>query len=619
MAVLSDDTVRRVMTEALAPAHFFVGPSIDLEWSTATGEEVWEVFQGRLLDAAQTRQRRFFVTHSVFLLRNGQRSAEPLLSLKWDVPDGALHVVRAILCYAWEGYHAGHNVYLSRETTRWVRELVGTVSLENMTDADMLRAELTDLLFRAVVGTSRLPLTSWESPVPEFALGQLAYVDPPPVRHTPLREPTELLPDGSECPEHHTMTIKRLEAFLRSASSADLEWAAERMCSLGWKASALVALYRGLFLEVSLSPYTEFVDNALRFLDLLARRGGVAESDVVDFLSWLLRQLGRHLTAYDLTTFHHRGANYPDALLLDAALKAYLGWVERRPDWFLGSGPLPPGRDGLFRRRRRALRQACLLRRWYEGHPVPDAPTSPGENQRILPPPYSRVPDEQIFDPTKRTRKLYQDDPLDALLTSHARHTLEQSLQDLDHPEELRELGMALFLDRPLGGGKPPATPDLTPLLTYEAFSRAVADARLRYLTQTLHWLADNRFREHLANLAVNGIALRPSQPSGPPRIVSLLDAWKSVSDFLLLRTTRRSLAEFMAACPAPVIGLPHDAIRLIVRADYVGQGDPTTLWVYDQHLRRRAEWTFVPQAGYARRGIRECPVSGLQLRRAWD
>ena len=58
----------------------------------------------------------------------------------------------------------------------------------------------------------------------------------------------------------------------------------------------------------------------------------------MDFLGWLLRQIGRHLTAYDLVTFHHRGANYPDALVLDAVLKAYLARIEREPELFLDGG-----------------------------------------------------------------------------------------------------------------------------------------------------------------------------------------------------------------------------------------------------------------------------------------
>src|SRR5207244_12098624 len=83
-------------------------------------------------------------------------------------------------------------------------------------------------------------------------------------------------------------------------------------------------LLRTLFNEVSLSPYTGFVDSTLAFLQTLVEQGAMAAEDQIDFLSYLLRQICRHLTAYDLITFHHRGANYPDALLLDSALKAYL-------------------------------------------------------------------------------------------------------------------------------------------------------------------------------------------------------------------------------------------------------------------------------------------------------
>src|SRR5947208_176843 len=84
------------------------------------------------------------------------------------------HITRAILCYAWEGYHAGDNVYLSRPTHKWVRELVGTISLDRFADADELRDELIGLLFQAVVGCSRLPLQSVEAPLPAYSLGWLA-------------------------------------------------------------------------------------------------------------------------------------------------------------------------------------------------------------------------------------------------------------------------------------------------------------------------------------------------------------------------------------------------------------------------------------------------------------
>ncbi len=54
----------------------------------------------------------------------------------------------------------------------------------------------------------------------------------------------------------------------------------------------------------------------------------------------------------------------------------------------------------------------------------------------------------------------------------------------LKHPSRLRELGTALFLDRPLGCGKLPGQVDRTPLLSYEAFSHARTIERLRQLTE---------------------------------------------------------------------------------------------------------------------------------------
>src|SRR5262249_20344183 len=136
------------------------------------------------------------------------------------------------------------------------------------------------------------------------------------------------------------------------------------------------------------------------------------------------------------------------------------------------------------RLRRRALRQGWLLRRHYEGHLVPDAPTSPGENARVLPPPHRRVPEEQILQVIQRTRRLYDGDPLAAHLGERAGRVLRRGAADLHPADELRELGMAVFIDRPLGVLKAPAEPDQTPLLSYEAFSQAIADRRITDLAR---------------------------------------------------------------------------------------------------------------------------------------
>ena len=63
---------------------------------------------------------------------------------------------------------------------------------------------------------------------------------------------------------------------------------------------------------------------------------------------------------------------------------------------------------------------------------------------------------------------------------------LRQSVRDLWQPEELAELGTALFLDRPFGVGKAPAEPDATLLLSYEAFSPSLAERRLDSLSEKL-------------------------------------------------------------------------------------------------------------------------------------
>src|SRR5581483_5260325 len=154
--------------------------------------------------------------------------------------------------------------------------------------------------------------------------------------------------------------------------------------------------------------------------------------------------------------------------------------------------------------RRRALRQGWHLRRRYEGHAIPDLPTSPGENMRVLPPSHPRVPEEQITQSARRSRQLYSGDPLlprisgalDPRVRSDSRsesatgtriaEVLHQSFLYLEHPDEWRELGLGVFLDRPLGVGKAAAEPDSTLLLAAEAFSISIARQRLLALADDL-------------------------------------------------------------------------------------------------------------------------------------
>ncbi|HZT83091.1 MAG TPA: hypothetical protein VFA26_22880, partial [Gemmataceae bacterium] len=309
---------------------------------------------------------------------------------------------------------------------------------------------------------------------------------------------------------------------------------------------------------------------------------------------------------------------YPDALVLDLLIKFYLALIERRPDLFAADNRL----------RRRALRQAWLLRRRYEGHPVPDAPTSPGENARVLPPPFARVPEDQILYPHRRNCRLYDGDPLDRHLGESGRAVLRQSIEDLRHPAELRELGLAVFLDRPLGAGKAPTEPDGTLLLSYLAFSRAVARQRLRFLAERLKLLPEEEhaaLRRSLDGLEVAGLPLDAVVGSPRPGSVCLLDARKAADDFVFLRLTDRAAGDFLRQYGLGELmrrfKLPNMARApiLIVRSNSP-EGPPRVgLSLYDGRLRKRVEMDFDPRMGYASRGGVEYPLSPLRVLRVWE
>src|SRR5262249_12731377 len=153
---------------------------------------------------------------------------------------------------------------------------------------------------------------------------------------------------------------------------------------------------------------------------------------------------------------------------------------ERRPDLFRAEAEPAGGPQHALRQRRQALLRGWLLRRTYEGHPVPDAPTSPGENARVLPPPHVRVPAEQILQSTRRRRRLFETDP--RTVGPESLGVVHQSVANLMDPSLLEGLGRAVFIDRPLGVFKAPSEPDLTPLLAYRAVSPSVVARNLERL-----------------------------------------------------------------------------------------------------------------------------------------
>ena len=220
----------------------------------------------------------------------------------------------------------------------------------------------------------------------------------------------------------------------------------------------------------------------------------------------------------------------------------------------------------------------------------------------MLPPPFVRVPDEQILDPSKRSKKLYENDPLEAYLGEHARAALQQSILDLHHPPELRELGMAVFLDRPLGVFKQPGERDQTLLLSYEAFSRSIAVDRLRFLTVSLGLVEERAYQALLQNLEVELVVPGVALPAGP-----------------VPGTTRRAVQDFLRQYDLSPLARRCSLDYLAVAALILRGSSPGQLTIYDDRLRKRLELEMNFREGYAvRRGV-EYLRAGLRVLGSWE
>ena len=624
------EEIRRIIVERLGYGHFFVEPPAGIELEFWPHEELtWEIYHGRLLDAAQTRRQQSFESWNLYWIQDKRLSDQPILSVKFDTERYCLHVTRGIECYAWEAYDDGSNVILTREVRKWARELVATLDLRAYSNLEHLREDLGFRLFQAVIGTSRLPLTSLEAPLPGFTLGKLAYFP----SMTGQGHALKLVGLNIEYALVNAQTtlekVKAFEFVLRGSSPKELlalpARFAKRPPEAGVDVNQLPGFILSVFDEVSLSPYTHFVERMLGFLRDLDERGPlISPAQRADILSTILRRLGRHLTAFDLVTFHHRGANYPDLLMLDAVLKELLALAERWPDLF---APLTSKTKEQARAcwlRLRGLRQGYFFRRRYEGHLVPDVPTSHGENMRVLPPSFRHLSEEQILDPSARQRRLFADDDIDSHVYPNANSALAASFQLLDlEPAELQELGTALVLDRPLGIFKHPTEPDQTLLLSYVAFSRTIAERRFREM-HDLGMFDDEQFTKAQAKLAalkIDGIPIPKRSVPPRPGVPSLEDALKVAPDFVLLRTTRRTVNDFLTQYDVnavrhrfPLELLPDTQRVVIVGGE--GQG-PASLMIHTAALR--LEFAFDPKAGHVVHRCHEYPVGGLQLVRVWE
>ena len=672
---MSPEDVQSVVSRSVAPKCFFVAAPVRLRVEHVQCEEViWEIYLGHLLDQSQTRARQSFETWHVWLddLPDGAKTDAshprgPVISIRLDAEEGALHVCRGLLVRGYESFEPSPGAIDSRPCLKWQTELVGTIDLGRFSDAEHLAHELETYLDLAVCGVSRLPITSIETPLPDFSLGNLAYIGAEGKYDTaaaeayangssePRRDWTELIDAALAQPPASTRQAHLLEAALRTSTEVPIVELAERLIEKsrlrGWSGDNVVALIRTLFHNLALSPYTNFVDRLAALLSELARPQRLGPEPVVDLLSYMLRQLVRHLTAFDLVTFHNQGANYPDALALDTLLATYLSCIAKHPELFGDQDKVDNSRTARNHRfRRRALRQACLVRKQYEGLRVPDEPTSPGENLRVLPAGMSHVPDEQLSQPSQRRRELYAGRPLESLLDDATTAVLRRSMKDLSHDTELRELGMALFLDRPLGALLPPGHVDRTTLLSYEAFSRRIAHQRLEQLAAwepTSDAAAFDKLRDRLLHLQVSGIPARTRSGVRRPGVVSLEDARLVSDDFLILRTTRRSIDRLwirydlqLLAAVAPDVTrwLTEDPHVLLIRQPADAQESQTSgvalhesatrpvhvvLVAYDRNLRPRVELGLEPPdsrlSAYDEVGGEYCLARGLAVRKVWD
>jgi hypothetical protein len=545
-----------IAVQAINPKRFIVRPPLMLRWHGPVDEEVyWEMYHGRALDQTMTRRRQAFRAWNISV----HGADEPLISVKLDGASSLVHVTRAVLCHAHTVTTTSANVVEVTESTRWIRELVGTIK----PSPDMCD-ELSGLVFQAVVGTGRLPLTSQEAPIPAFTFGQLGY-----------------FPEGDD-PE---VAVKRLEFSLRCGQPEPGD-------------GGTLNRLKQVFLGVSLSPYTDFVANVLQYLRDLERDTIVSLAQRLGFLCYLLRLQWRHLNAYDLITFHHRGANYPDALLVDEVLRETLSIATEKPQLF--AEPLV----------RRGLRLGWLLRLLYHDHLVPEQPTSPGENQRVLPEQFGRVPDEQIANPYRRPRKLF-DEPLP--LTPNAEHILSESLAELSRLDELRELGSALILDRPLGVGKSAHEPDRTPLMSHVARSRKLAARTIERLAEKEPDRFGSLMKVDLSAIDFGGVQVPHMQRPARPGVVAIDDVCKTADDFHVVATTRGSMDQFRhcfdwSALPAEWLDIGRWHVILPL-----GDSDGRNLRVYNQKGTSWLELQIQTRKGFVMsRGV-EIPAAGLR------
>ncbi|MCH7685240.1 MAG: hypothetical protein IH899_00915, partial [Planctomycetes bacterium] len=150
LTVTTKDEVASAVEKALKPGCFFLAPGCRLRVSHEPREEIpWELFAGHLLDETKTRLRKSFESWNIHF----DDSVAPVISVRYDQPEGRIHVTRNILTHVWAPYGEQRHVIQIRETHRWLPELIGTIELSLIADRFDLQQQISRLVLLAVVGT----------------------------------------------------------------------------------------------------------------------------------------------------------------------------------------------------------------------------------------------------------------------------------------------------------------------------------------------------------------------------------------------------------------------------------------------------------------------------------
>src|SRR5262249_38021415 len=169
---------------------------------------------------------------------------------------------------------------------------------------------------------------------------------------------------------------------------------------------------------------------------------------------------------------------------------------------------------------------------------------------------------------------------------------------------------------RPLGAAKRPGEPDQTLLMAHVLFSRSIALRRLDQLSRRTDLLPNTaafaRWTARLETLPVDGLPLVAHGTQTHHGVVSLHDAYLAADDWLILRTTRRTvddlLKQYDIAAMVQSKGIPSSSQWRIVLP--VG-GDEWSLRVYDEGLRPLCDLRPDYSNGYASRGGAEFLAGG--------